>query len=617
MKRTLVALIAGALAAGAGAGQALADEPPKPASPSQTVAQLAGNHQSADASATSTQIKPENTNVSVRVLSPGSNGSVSQSNASAAAAVAANANKLAQSATQNAGAGNPDGHATPTQSVGQVAASKQDADAWADSTQIKPKNTNVSVRVLSPGDDGDVTQENSSAALGLALNKNDTTQTATQAAATGSPVQTAAQAAKNEQYADANAESKQIEPKNTNVSVRVLSKGDNGSVEQSNTSKAIGIGANLNRTEQTTTQSADGYGGKAIQDAAQVATSKQDADAWADSVQVKPSNKNVSVRVLSPGDDGDVTQENSSFALGIAANKNNTDQTVTQGQDGLYGDVAVQAAAQIASNDQDAWASADSVQIKPENSNLSVRTLDFDKEHGRKDKDGHEPKEKDGHEGEVSQTNSSKALALSLNLNDLVQTADQSRSGDEETTPDLDGYEPSSYKPKEEPKDDPKEEPKKDEEDGGVSQLNKSFAAALSANLNSTTQTATQSQGDDKGDLAIQAIGQEAGNKQDADAKADSFQLGASNQNGSLSGLDLCKHHDYCKPEKPDCKHDFCKPEKPDCKHDYCKPEKPDCKHDYCKPDDGMRCDPWGHRKCKPDHKRPWPTTRQVMPDAS
>jgi hypothetical protein len=620
MKRTVVALIAGVLAAGAGAGQALADVPPQPASPSQTAAQLAGNHQSADASATSTQIKPENTNVSVRVLSPGSNGSVSQSNTSAAAAVAANANQLAQSATQNAGGSNPGGHGTPVQSAGQVAASEQDADAWADSTQVKPKNTNVSVRVLSPGDDGDVTQENSSAALGLALNKNDTTQTTAQDAGSGSPVQTAAQVAKNDQDADASAKSKQIEPKNTNVSVRVLSKGDNGSVDQRNTSKAIGIGANLNRTEQTTTQSGDGYGGKAIQDAAQAATSKQDADAWADSVQVNPSNKNVSVRALSPGDDGDVTQENSSFALGIAANKNNTDQTVTQDHDGRYGHVAVQAAGQIASNDQDAWASADSVQIKPENSNLSVRTLDFDKKHG------HDAKDEDG--GEVSQSNSSKALALSLNANDLVQTADQSRGGEERTTARPDDLDTWASKPKEEPKDDRKDDPKEDE-GGGVSQLNKSFAAALSLNLNRTTQTATESQGDDRSDVAVQAIGQVAGNKQKAGSKADSFQFGASNQNGSVSDLDLCKHHDFCKPETPDCKDDRCKPETPDCKHerckpetpdckdDRCKPETPDCKHERCKPDDGKHCDPWGHRECKPDHDRPWPATRQVMPDVS
>jgi hypothetical protein len=261
----------------------------------------------------------------------------------------------------------------------------------------------------------------------------------------------------------------------------------------------------------------------------------------------------------------------------------------------------VQAAGQIASNDQDAWASADSVQIKPENSNLSVRALD----------DGHERKDKDGDEGEVSQENSSKALALSLNVNDLVQTADQSRGGQERTLGAPSEPELSAREPKEEPKDHPKDE------DAGVSQLNKSFAAALSANLNHTTQTTTQSQ-DGKGDVAVQASGQVAGNEQKAGSKADSFQLGARNENGHTSGPDLCKH-DWCKPDKPDdCKYDRCKPEKPECKHDWCKPD--NCKYDRCKPDpckphdfekrdrcEQKRCDPYERPKPCKDERRPVP----------
>ena len=603
MKRTLIALIAGVLAAGAGAGTAAADPSQPSAAPTpQTVAQLAGSSQDAQASATSTQIKPENTNVSVRVLSPGHDGSVSQANSSTAAALAANANTLDQSATQTAGGGYPDGYGQPNQTAGQVAASKQDADAWADSTQVKPKNTNVSVRVLSPGDDGDVTQENTSTALGLAVNKNDTDQTAMQDAAGGSPVQAAEQVAKSEQSADASAESTQIEPKNTNVSVRVLSRGDNGSVSQKNSSKAIGIGANLNDTEQTATQTGAGYG-QPKQIAGQVAFSKQDADAWADSKQVKPKNTNVSVRVLSDGDDGDVTQENTSTALGIAANKNDTDQTVTQDQGGRYGDVAVQAAGQIASNDQDAWASADSKQIEPENANLSVGTL------------GH------GDGGDVSQRNSSTALAASLNLNKLTQTAAQSQGGG------MDARKEDEKKPETEKKPEPEEndlesrEPEKDED--GVSQLNKSLAAAISANFNHTTQSATQSQ-DGKGDVAVQAAGQVASNKQKADSDADSFQLGARNDNGRLSGPDLCKH-DFCKPDRKDepCKHDSrdCKPHEPDCKSWDCKPDhgKPDdCKREHSKWDYGT----WDHGKpdeCKPDrkpHPRHWPQDmKEAMPD--
>ena len=52
---------------------------------------------------------------------------------------------------------------------------------------------------------------------------------------------------------------------------------------------------------------------------------KQYADADAKSVQYKPSNTNISVRVLSPGDDGDVSQENNSYADATAKNDNNTD----------------------------------------------------------------------------------------------------------------------------------------------------------------------------------------------------------------------------------------------------------------------------------------------------
>src|SRR5918999_845076 len=355
MKRTVIALIAGVLAAGAGAGTAAADPSQPPAGPApQTVAQLAGSSQDAQASATSTQIKPENTNVAVRVLSPGDSGSVSQANSSTAAALAANANALDQSASQAGGSSNPCCYSQPTQTAGQVAASKQDADAWAESTQI--------------------------------------------------------------------------EPKNTNVSVRVLSRGDNGSVSQKNSSKAIGVGANLNRTEQTATQSGASYGSPK-QIAGQVALSKQDADAWADSKQVKPKNTNLSVGTLGHGDGGD-----------------------------------------------------------------------------------------------VSQRNSSTALAASLNLNKLTQTAAQSQGGG------MDARKEDEKKPETEKKPEPEEndlesrEPEKDED--GVSQLNKSLAAAISANFNHTTQSAMQSQ-DGKGDVAVQAAGKVASNKQKAGSDADSFPLGA------------------------------------------------------------------------------------------
>ena len=62
------------------------------------------------------------------------------------------------------------------------------------------------------------------------------------------------------------------------------------------------------------------------------ALNKQYADADAKSVQVKPSTTNISVRVLSPGDDGDVSQENNSYADATARNDNDTDQKIDQTQ---------------------------------------------------------------------------------------------------------------------------------------------------------------------------------------------------------------------------------------------------------------------------------------------
>ena len=48
----------------------------------------------------------------------------------------------------------------PIQVSGQSAGTSQQAVAGSSATQINPSNTNISVRVLSPGNDGNVTQSN-------------------------------------------------------------------------------------------------------------------------------------------------------------------------------------------------------------------------------------------------------------------------------------------------------------------------------------------------------------------------------------------------------------------------------------------------------------------------
>ena len=68
-----------------------------------------------------------------------------------------------------------------------------------------------------------------------------------------------------------------------------------------------------------------------------------------------------------------------------------------------------------------------------------------------------------------------------------------------------------------------------------MTQTNAALAAALAGNLNETTQSADQSQGGDQkcgcGDDGVQAVGQKAGSKQDADADGNAVQLRPSNHN--------------------------------------------------------------------------------------
>ena len=305
----------------------------------------------------------------------------------------------------------------------QVAGSEQAAYSNAESTQINPTNTNISVRVLSPGDDGDVTQSNESDAVSFAGNSNETAQSVdqTQGGGGGVGVQEAAQEAWNDQTAVSHAESTQVEPTNRNIGVRVLSPGDNGSVEQSNESKAKSFAGNKNELTQDISQDQGDStcgcprhgGGIGIQAAGQEAWNDQKAVSTAESKQVKPTNANVSVRVLSPGDDGDVKQTNRSTALSGALNKNDTAQTIDQTQSGSRCEcphgLGIQAAGQKALNEQKAVSSAESTQIHPANKSLSLRF----KSHG------------DG--GALYQSNSSFAGSLAANSNRLDQSLTQTQ----------------------------------------------------------------------------------------------------------------------------------------------------------------------------------------------
>ncbi|MBD0347791.1 MAG: hypothetical protein ICV59_01445 [Thermoleophilia bacterium] len=555
MNRILIALVAAVLTAGAGAGAAAADPSPPGVPSIQAAGQAAGSVQSASSSATSTQVAPQNTNVSVRVLSPGSNGPVSQTNASNADALAANANATDQTTGQLGSAG--------VQQGSQVAGNAQGASSSASSTQVKPENTNVDVRVLSPGSNGPVTQSNTSTAGSVAANLNTTDQAVAQGGA-GSTGQSAEQAAISQQAAVSDAQSKQIQPENTNVSVRVLSKGDNAAVTQRNDSTAKSVAANLNSTDQDITQGG-GHGGTVHQSAGQLAGNAQGAWSSASSTQVKPENTNVDVRVLSPGSNGPVTQSNTSTAGSLAVNANDINQEITQGpvrpdvylpsaaksddgwhdKDGKRDGVVVQAAGQIAVNKQIAAARAESVQIKPSNTNAS---LGDSKGHDRKDAAG----------ATVDQSNDSTALAGAINVNGLQQTIGQNaadRKKDAVLEPkrhDLPSAAPIEHAVP---------------ASGGVRQSNTSAAGSLAVNLNTTDQQLGQQQAAPRSGVGVQAAGQLAASEQTAVSKATSIQYKPENRNGFApiphEGRKLpctahpCMDGGYSKP--PPCRYDGCK----------------------------------------------------------
>jgi hypothetical protein len=321
---------------------------------------------------------------------------------------------------------------TAGQAAGQSAGSGQSASGYGGAYQAGPTNSAGSIRVLSPGSSGDVTQSNTTTAAAIAANDNKTTQGVDQSQTGGygsDQTQIAGQEAMNAQDADANATALQIAPRNDSSSIRVLSPGDDGDLTQSNSVSAGALAANGNSTDQTADQSqtGGGYGSDATQIAGQEAGNYQSADADATAVQVKPTNTASSIRVLSPGDDGNVTQSNSTTALAAGLNGTETSQSVDQSQGGapapkdakaedaksVYpsGSSSTQIAGQAADNYQSADADAAAVQYKPSNTATSIRVLS------------------PGDDGNVTQSNSTTALAAALNGNKTDQSIDQSQTG--------------------------------------------------------------------------------------------------------------------------------------------------------------------------------------------
>jgi len=373
---------------------------------SQVIGQSAENEQDAAALALTEQERPSNTNTAVRVLSPGDAGDVSQTNEASSDAFAGNLNLTGQDADQTQAGG------SGLQAIGQSAENDQDAAALAATKQEKPSNSNISVRVLSKGDDGDVSQTNEATSDAFAGNLNLTGQKAEQAQGGGSGIQAIGQEAKNDQDAFALGLTAQKGASNENIPVRVLSGGDSGSVEQANVASSDATAANVNLTGQKAEQTQAGDSckcGSGIQALGQSAKSEQEAAAISATFQEKPSNSNTPVRVLSKGDDGDVSQTNEATSDALAGNLNLTGQKAEQAQGGGSG---IQAIGQSAKSEQGAFALGLTVQKGAENENTPVRVLSK------------------GDSGSVEQANVASSDATAANVNLTGQKAEQIRRGD-------------------------------------------------------------------------------------------------------------------------------------------------------------------------------------------
>ena len=226
----------------------------------------------------------------------------------------------------------------PIQVSGQSADTSQQAAAASSATQTNPSNTNISIRVLSPGNDGNVTQANTAGSSAAAGNASNTSQGSSQTAGGGNPIQSSTQSASTGQVATALSLASQYGASNTNVPIRVLSPGNDGNVSQTNAVGSHAAAGNAAGTSQTGTQTAAGGSSSCgcsgsstpIQTSDQSASTEQDAAALSHATQIDPSNTSVSVRVLSPGNDGSVSQANTVGSSAVAGNLAGTTQSSHQ-----------------------------------------------------------------------------------------------------------------------------------------------------------------------------------------------------------------------------------------------------------------------------------------------
>ena len=393
----------------------------------QTANQSAKNEQFALGLSLAKQEDASNKNAPLRVKSKGDDGSVWQTNSVDSDADATNKNGTDQYVTQTqSGSGSG---STGIQVADQSAKNEQAAAALSAAIQKDASNKNTPLRVDSKGDGGKVVQTNSVESDADAKNSNWTDQSVTQEQSGGSSdkcgcksdlgIQVSGQEAKNEQFALGLSAAIQKDASNKNAPLRVKSKGDDGSVWQTNSVESDADASNKNRAEQDVTQTQSGSGADlGIQVAAQSAKNEQAAAALSIAFQDGASNKNSPLRVLSKGDDGKVVQKNSVESDADAKNRNSADQSVTQEQSGgssdkcgCKSDLGIQVSGQESKSAQAALGLSAAIQKDASNKNAPLRV------------------KSKGDDGSVWQTNSVESDADASNRNHADQDVTQTQSG--------------------------------------------------------------------------------------------------------------------------------------------------------------------------------------------
>jgi trimeric autotransporter adhesin len=335
----------------------------------QSSQQDASTQQAAVAASSATQVHPENSNISVRVLSPGNDGAVSQSNDASSSANAANTAATTQGSSQT-------GSGSGVQSSTQNADTSQESAALSSATQVHPENSNLSVRVLSPGNDGAVSQSNKAASSAGATNTAPVAQTSTQNGTTGSScgcqstspaVQAIGQSSSVEQAAIAASSANQFGASNSNEPIRIASGGGGGSLSQENQAASSASAANTAPVSQTGAQTQSGSRcgcstGPAVQALGQSSEIGQLAVGLSSATQIGASNESAPIRIGSYGNDGWVSQENEAASSANATNTAPVTQTGTQTQSGS----GVQALGQDSSIGQLAFAASAAKQLPGE-----------------------------------------------------------------------------------------------------------------------------------------------------------------------------------------------------------------------------------------------------------